>query len=90
MQELHQRTNQPVLLTGALLVVTTNTIFLKIVCTLIFDFERQLKVKVDEVGLLLTHLYGYNSVSILKPATPLRLPRRWNWGLVLALKTHII
>ena len=28
---------------------------------------------VDEVGPLLRHLFGYNSVSFLKPATPLRL-----------------
>ena len=38
--------------------------------------ERPLKVKVDEVGLLLRYLYGYNSVSFLKPVTPLRLPGR--------------
>ena len=30
-------------------------------------------MKVDEVGLLLRHLYGYNSVCFLKSATPLRL-----------------
>ena len=33
-------------------------------------------MKVDVVGLLLRHLFGYNLVSLLKPATPLRLPRR--------------
>ena len=31
-------------------------------------------MKVDEVGLLLRHLHGYNSVCFLKQATPLRLP----------------
>ena len=35
-------------------------------------------MKVDEVGLLLRNLYGYNSVCFLKPATPLRLPGRLN------------
>ena len=59
---------------------------IKIVCTLTFELERRLKLKVDEVELLLRHLYGYNSVSILKPATPLRLPGRWNRGLILSLK----
>ena len=41
------------LLTGALLVLTTNTIFLKkIARTLAFKLERRLKRKVDEVALL--------------------------------------
>ena len=77
---LYHRTNQVMLLTGALL----NCCYHKhhnpkqILSTLIFELERRLKLKVDEVGLLLRHLYGYNSVSILKPATPLRLPGRWN------------
>ena len=35
---------------------------------------RRPKLMVDEVGLLLRHLYGYNSVCFLKPATPLMLP----------------
>ena len=48
------------------------------VCTLTFDLERRLKLKVDEVGLLLRHLYGYNSVSFLKQGTPLKLPGRLN------------
>ena len=79
MREINHQNNQRMLLIGALLVVTTSTIFVKkIVCTLTFDLERRLKLKVDEVGLLLRHFYGYNSVSILKPATPLRLPGRWN------------
>ena len=56
------------LLTGALLVVKNLT----------FDLDRRLKLKVDEVGLLLRVLYGYNSVCFLKPATPLRLPGRLN------------
>ena len=30
-------------------------------------------MKVGEVGLLLRRLYGYNSVSFLKPVTPLRI-----------------
>ena len=34
--------------------------------TLIFELERRLKLKVDEVGLLLRLLYGYNSVCLLK------------------------
>ena len=50
----------------------------QIVSTLTFELERRLKVKVDEVGLLLRHLYGYNSVCFLKQATPLRLPGRLN------------
>ena len=67
------------LLTGALLVLTTNSIFLKkIVPTLIFELEIKLKPKVDEIGLLPRNLYGYNLVSILTPATPLKLPGRWN------------
>ena len=65
------------LLTGDILLLTTNTIFLKkIVRTLTFELERRLKLKVDVIGPLLRHLYGYNSVSVLKPATPLRLPGR--------------
>ena len=52
--------------------------------------ERQLKLKVDDVGLLPWNLYGYNSVSKLRAATPLRLQGRWNWGLILALKAHPI
>ena len=50
----------------------------QIVPTLTFELERRLKVKVDEVGLLLRHLYGYNSVCFLKQATPLMLPGRLN------------
>ena len=46
--------------------------------TLTFELERRVKLKVDEVGLLLRRLYGYNSVCFLKPATLLRLPRRLN------------
>ena len=47
------------LLTGALLVLTTNTIFLKkSVRTLAFELGRRLKLKVDEVGLFVRHLYG--------------------------------
>ena len=42
--------------------------------------EKRLKVKVDayKLGLLLQHLYGYNSVCFLKPVTSLRLPGRLN------------
>ena len=46
--------------------------------TLTIELERRFKVKVDEVGLLLRHLYGYNSVCFLKQATPLRQPGRLN------------
>ena len=35
-------------------------------------------MKVDELGFLLRHLYGYNSVCLLKPVTPIKLPRRLN------------
>ena len=55
-----------------------------------FELERRLKMKVDEVGLLLLHLYEYNSVCFLKPATPLRFSGRWNGRLFLVLKTHAI
>ena len=60
------------------------------VYTLTFELERQLKLNVDEVVLFLRHFYGYNLVSILKPAPPFRLPGRWNLGLIVALKTHAI
>ena len=40
--------------------------------------DRRLNLNVNEVGLLLRHLYGYNSVCFLKPATPFRLPGRLN------------
>ena len=49
-----------------------------IVSTLTIDLEGRLTVKVDEVRLLLRHLYGYNSACFLKPATRLRLPGRLN------------
>ena len=68
MQELDHRNNQRMLLTGALLVVKNLTL----------DLDRRLKLKVDEVGLLLRVLYGYNLICFLKPATPLRLPGRLN------------
>ena len=35
-------------------------------------------MKVYKVGLLLRHLYGYNSVCLFKPVNPLRLPGRLN------------
>ena len=60
------------MLTGALLVVTTNTKIL----ILTFELNRRLKLKVDEVGVLLQFFYGYNSVCVLKLAIPLRLPAR--------------
>ena len=67
------------LLTGALLLVTTNTTNSKqILSTLTFELDRRLKLKVDEVGLLLRHLNGYNLVCFLKPATALRLPARFD------------
>ena len=37
--------------------------------TLTFELERRLKLKFNEFGRLLRHLYGYDSVSFLKPAT---------------------
>ena len=77
LQELDHRNNQ--LLTGAPLVVSTTTKKTKkFVSTLIFRLERRVKLKVDEVELLLRHLYGYNSASFLKPATALGLPGRMN------------
>ena len=39
--------------------------------------DRRLKLKVDEVGLLLRCLYGYNSVCFLKPATPFGYQHDW-------------
>ena len=50
----------------------------QIVSSLTFELDRRLKLKVDYVGLFLSVLYGYNSVSFLKPATPLKLPTRLN------------
>ena len=50
----------------------------QIVSTLTFDLERRLKVKVDKAGLFRRHLFGYSSVCLLKPATPLRLAGRLN------------
>ena len=55
-----------------------------------FELERRLKLKVDEVGRLLRYFYGYNSISFLILATALRLPGRWNRGLILAFKTQAI
>ena len=57
------------LLTGALLVVTTNTKIL----ILTFELNRRLKLKVDEVGLLLQFLYGYYSVCFLKTSHSLKV-----------------
>ena len=56
----------------------------QMVRTSTLELERRLKVKFDQVGLLLRHLYRYNSVCFLKQATPLHR------GLVVALKTHAI
>ena len=58
LQELDHRTNQPMLLTGALLVVTTNTIFLKNRMYFNIYLEKRLKHKVHEVGLLPRYFYG--------------------------------
>ena len=74
------------LLTGALLVVTTYTKIL----ILTFELNRRLKRKVDEIGILLQFLYGYNSVNFLKPATPLRLPARLSCGFTIVLKIHAV
>ena len=56
--------------------------------TLTFELERRSKPnsKVDEIKHFLSHLYGYNSVCLLKPATRLGSPVRLNLGLALALK----
>ena len=64
------------LLTGALLVFKNLTIML----------DTRLKLKADEVELLIRFLYGYNLICVLKPATPLRLPGRLNQGLIVSLK----
>ena len=50
----------------------------QIVSTLTVELERPLKVKVDDIGLLLKHFSGYNSVCFLKPVTLLKLPGRLN------------
>ena len=50
----------------------------QIVSTLSFELERRSKPKNDEVGILLQHLYGYNSVCFLKPATLSTLQGRLN------------
>ena len=47
-------------------------------------------MEVDELGLLHRHLHGYSPVCFLKPAAPLRLPGRLNFGLIFGLKTHAI
>ena len=46
--------------------------------TLTFELDRRLKKRIDEVGLLLRHLNGYNLVCFLEPGTPLRLPAQFN------------
>ena len=68
--------NQRMLLAGALLVFKNLT----------FKLDTRLKRKADEIELLLWVLYGYNLICFLKPATPLRLPGRLKWGLVVLLK----
>ena len=40
--------------------------------------ERRLKLKVDDVGVLIRHSYWGNSVCFLKPATPSKLQARLN------------
>ena len=45
---------------------------------LTFELDTRLKLKADEVELLLRVFYGYNLICFLKPATPLGLPGRWN------------
>ena len=44
----------------------------QIVSTLTYELKRRVNVMVDDVDFLLRHLYGYNSVCFLKPATALR------------------
>ena len=60
------------------MVSTQTSQYKQIVSTSTFELQRRLKLKVNEVGLLLLHLYGYNSVFFLKQATPLMLPGRLN------------
>ena len=62
----------------------------QIVTTVAFVLEGRLKLKVYEVRLSLRHLFPYNSAWFLKPASPLRLPGRFDWRFVLALKTLAI
>ena len=62
----------------------------QMVSTVAFVLERRLKLKVYEVQLSLRHFFGYNSAWFLKPATPLRLPGRFEWGFILVLKTLAI
>ena len=50
----------------------------QIVRNLTFELERRLKLRVYKVGPFLRHLYGYNSVCLLQPVNPLRLPERFN------------
>ena len=56
------------LLTGALLDVKNLT----------FELDTRLKLKADEVEILLRVLHGYNLICFLKPVTPLRLTGRLN------------
>ena len=76
MKELDHWNNQRMLLAGALLVFKNLT----------FKLDTRLKLKTDEIELLLWVLYGYNLICFLKPTTPLRLPGRLKWGLVVLLK----
>ena len=79
LQELDHWNNQVMLLTGSLLVVTTTRQSPKgIVSTLSIELKRQLKLKVDDIGVLIRHSYWGNSVCFLKPATLSRLKRRLN------------
>ena len=56
---------------------TNTTIIKKVVSTLTFELERRLNVQVDEVGLVIRYLYGYNSVCFsLKTSHSLTLPGR--------------
>ena len=50
----------------------------QIVSTLSFELERRLKLKVDDVGVLIRHLYLGNSVCFSKLATPSKLQGRLN------------
>ena len=64
------------LLTGGLLYVKNLT----------FELDTRLKLKADEIELLLRVLHEYNLICFLKPCTPLRLPNRLNGGLITSLK----
>ena len=62
----------------------------QIATTVAFVSERRVKLKVYEVRLSLREFFRYKSVWLLKPVTPLWLPKRFDWGLFPNLKTLAI